>query len=843
MPTSNWTSTKTASFNIIKDGKPVDAKTVNHALDHIRDNLQYLYDKVEILESDSSAVVAYGGLVAGSASVSDTLPGTPVYWADDGWAPARIDTQDGASTFHWDFEESSLAQGLVIRTYPSTETVDVCLSGKVVLDLITDGSEWYVVSAGEEDHTTGNALTDLFEEAASHDPTSFAYGVQYLSETTGKLTSDSVYPRSMAVMVVEDPTGDAPKLNMLVCPEGFGGERAHTHSRIALNTVIADGGSINYDAIPYTWHPDITISGKRLLNTALAEIDTGSRVYEYTELLGTPAGSTRSDYATLLYTNGTGNSAGWLSAKEFTGAPPEAIWGFTVERVTSLATQSAAGETTWNKPVAPDHIILVMDGVPVPNSHYKIDDAGIWWTALGVEHAPLSFLFNNSLDDPNPVLLGPLELIFIDPIGDVADRAVTAVTSDELIPSTSDGVSDIQTKDSYLSQTLAPVLPFNPMDDVQRASEAEVEEGTNNKIITPATAKYAIDHFVSLTQLDEQRSCKEYQGDWENLTVSGFYQVTGATDGPRDSEESSPLGLVGTAGTQIFQFELGEFASFVRVGKGGVGTTVWGAWLLITEKPYDPLYLPRSTAANTLVDTTINLRDHRERTIVSLDESTNKVIIPELTGDGAEDGMGVRFINEMTPGSEASTLVIELTNQVSGSGCRFLVCPGQDCEAARHHMGQVSYMATGDDEVSGIPEYLDVQVTAKLGDTITVNDTNSTSGELRYVKFECEAPQYYGNNSIELEVINGAWSIVGGSGIWFMVNEAGYADYVTSGDYIGDALEYFLEGRTDSSNNIKIQDNSRTALKFTTRQVRVSVVNYATPVWGRLNFSSSGGIQ
>ena len=96
-----WTQIENnASFNIIKDGKPVDAKTVNHALDNIEGNLQYLYEEVEDLKRDKGAVVVYGAPTAGGSEFTDLMrPGTPVYWIRDGgyWSPAVIDLRDPAA--------------------------------------------------------------------------------------------------------------------------------------------------------------------------------------------------------------------------------------------------------------------------------------------------------------------------------------------------------------------------------------------------------------------------------------------------------------------------------------------------------------------------------------------------------------------------------------------------------------------------------------------------------------------------------------------------------------------------------------------------------------------------
>ncbi len=862
MATSTWTSTNNASFNIIKDGKPVDAKTVNHTFNNIEGNLEYLYDKVGALESDSSSIVAYQGLIKTNVTVTDLRPGTPVYWSD-GWAPAQLNTAESTSNsspYHWDFKPEALAQGIVIRCHDALGTVDVCLSGKVVFDIIGSSNTYYVVAEGETVTSAGNRFSKLFDDSSFTDtertPDKFKPGVQYLSEAKGKLTYSSIYPRALAVMVMDSDDAGEYQLNTLVCPEGFSGDRVHTHNRIALSTEFAHTGDLKYDNIPDAWYPDTSTSGKRLLNTALAEIETDSVVYPYSELIGT-SGVSNAEYVAQIYPTGGTKQAGWESAwgtsAPIPGAPADAIWRFAVEEVDELA--ASASDDKWNIPVNPDHIVLVMDGVPVPNSYYKINESGIWWVAKGVEHAPISALFKD-ISEESGIEPTTLDLIFVEPVGELAGGALTEITSKELIASEVGGVVNVETKDTYMSQVLTPVLPFNPMDDIERASIAETEEALSNKIITPLLAKHAINHFASLTQLDANRTCKQHRGDWGDLITTGFYQITGATDGPPYSTEAVPMGMVVANGMSAFQLEVGHGASYIRKGRPEAEVVSWGEWMLITEKPYDPIYLPVSTNKNIPASSDISLREHTGRTIISRDESTNIVNVPQLHGAGYEDGLDFRFVSQMNPGSEASTLIIKLSDTLAGYNGSYLVCPGQACEEAYQHMGQGVYTTINDDSVVGVPNYLDVSITASHTsaddlDAIAAGDTVAGTGSSphhnpRYVKFECEAPQYYGSNSIQLEVLGGAWVITGGYGVWFILNATEYTAYTNSGPGVTGLLGKLLQRATPvvTGSNIMSYDNSKVAVKFATRHLRVGITGSAVALtkWGRANFNSSGGI-
>ncbi len=125
---TKWTTIENnASFNTIKNGKPVDAETINHVLGNVEDNLQYLYEHLGDLEQDKGAVVLYNAPTAGGVEFQETMrPGTPVYWvrrtdADGGgyWASAsivlRAPRTDESDSFYWIYDDPSLAQGVVIR--------------------------------------------------------------------------------------------------------------------------------------------------------------------------------------------------------------------------------------------------------------------------------------------------------------------------------------------------------------------------------------------------------------------------------------------------------------------------------------------------------------------------------------------------------------------------------------------------------------------------------------------------------------------------------------------------------------------------------------------------------
>ena len=165
-------------------------------------------------------------------------------------------------------------------------------------------------------------------------------------------------------------------------------------------------------------------------------------------------------------------------------------------------------------------------------------------------------------------------------------------------------------------------------------------------------------------------------------------------------------------------------------------------------------------------------------------------------------------------------------------------------------MGLGSYVATGNGAVSGVPDYLDVQVCARYPQSqlVTVNDANVSSGtgDGRFVKFDCEAPQYYGSNAINLEVIDGAWNITGGYGIWWVLTEDEYDSYTGTAPSVEGLLGNLLNRVEmvigDPGEEYKKQDNKKSAIKFTTRQVRVTVNGYTAPDAGIQDFSSSGGI-
>ena len=856
-----WTQIENnASFNIIKDGKDVDAKTVNHAIDNVKGNLQYLYEEVSNLKGDKGAVVVYDAPITSTTTPENMKPGTPVYWKsetedDEGgaWAPAQVALKDPDadedSKYYWIYDKSSLAQGIVLRQTVQG-TVDICLSGKAIFDLKEADGIWYVVDP-LGNTSEGNPLKSLFNhhETGGNStvansfthlgciPTGLRSGTFYLTEVAGKFAPSSKYTRAFAVMIV-DKVGGGYKLNVLVCPEGLGGQRFHTHTRL---DIVSNGFAtgINRAVIPESWFPEVT-GGKKYLNTAMAEIETGSEVFPYTELIGANSGQSNAQAAQRLQ----GNSeieAGWRSAADsyFTDVdleiPAGAIWGYTVSKINDLESDSGS-EEVWSLPVDPQHIILTMDGQPVPRSYYEINHDGLWWLAPGVEHAPMYSLF--SADETSRALA----LWFVDPLGETEGASITTLQSDELlITKDVSGVAKVETRDTYLSQTLTPVLPFNPMDAVSRASEDEVDAAVAETVMTPLTTHHALEHFVALTDMDADRSCKVWEGDWADLKVSGFYKVIGANDGPLDSEETSPLALVGSHGTQVFQFELGLYGTFVRVRSGALN---WGTWMRLTEKPYDPLYLPHSTEPNILETTTLDLARHRERTVVSASESSNLVAVPKLTGHGYEDGLKLRFMNETSQGSIASTLVIRLGNSISGYDGNYLVCPAQQCTPADHHMGLIAYAASDEGDVLNIPNYLDVQITAEFANEglLTATDVaNPDTENTRYVKVDCEAPQYYGNNTVSLEVINGVWAITGGYGIWFILSEEAYTELGT-GDS-NDVSGYLnkLLGETRLSEN-KLQNNQLTALKFTSKQVRSRVHNHSIPSWGRQVFTASGHI-
>ncbi len=891
----NWKDTGTASFNVIKDGKPVDEPTVNTTISNITGNLDYLYQRVSNLEVDKGAVVVYNtDVLIGEAE--GMLPGTPVYWVPpEGtighWSTAHIAireaTDDENSNYYWTYDDCALVQGIVLRGYAEENKVDVCLSGKVTFDVKQDSTGiWYIHD--QASNVSPKPLLDLFNHHgdggdetlpsafnvtpdSGSDTLDFKSGIFYLSEIEGgKLVPRSQYTRVVALMIMEKVVGGY-TLNTLVCPEGFGGEKFHIHKSELLGSSL--GGSYNSSVIPDSWYPTI-IEGVKYLNTAVGEINEQGIVYPYSGLVGA-GGSSNANAAKLLYTNST--STYWLSASDlyFTGSgttatriaklqgedaiPSDAIWGFAIDRIDAFTPEVGSEEMVWRVPVDPDHILLTMDGQLVPNSYYKINAAGVWWLKDGLENAPISDFFGEGVSQTREV-----QILFIDALGESGGGPVNQIESEELISvKGTTGIVNIETKDTYLSQPMIPVLPFNPMDDIERASIDEVEAVETEKIMTPLTTHHALEHFVALTEMDSQRSCIEHGGNWSSLVKSGFYKVVTATDGPKDSEESSPLGLVGAVGNQIFQFELGKSASFVRVGSGADPDSpgYWGEWMIITEKPYDPLYLPQSND-NTIDTTPLSLEDHNGRTIISRHESTNKVTLPGLTGEGYEDGLEFRFVNEMTPSSENSTLIIDLGGTLSGYSATYLVCPGQACIPADHHMGLGIYSSINNETVTGVPPYLDVSVSARRtevgSNTLVINDiytgppTSEHTGSPRYVTFECEAPQYYGSNSICLEILNGVWTVTGGYGIWFALNDAEYEQYVVNSKAATSGGVVLLESLLDRAESLTSggepgivnYDNSKAALKFTTRQIRVPIVGGAVTLasWGRARFTAIGGI-
>lgn len=889
MSDAKWTKTGYAgnsSFNIIRDGKEVNEKNVNHVIDNIDENLQYLFDEVWDLKRDKGAVILYSAPTDGGETFSSMLPGTPVYWvqkedADTGgyWAPGQIDIRDAeddeSSDFFWTWDESSLAQGIVARRDSDAKTVDVCLYGRLDFDIYQDPDDdsYYILGVGDDldspDLYNAKPLGDAFVTGDENQPESFVDGVVgpsslrggvfYLSEVSGKLSPVSNYPRAMTVMIV-DNTSDGYTLNTLVCPDGFGGEKFHVHEEFLLPNQC--GYSADNSAIPDMWYPNVE-DGTKYLNTAMGEIVVGSEVYPYGELSGT--GTSDAEKAKILYDNTSTSKTGWLSADDsyFTGnslydgkIPVDAIWGYTIDLVDGFEPDDDSA--IWSPlDIRPEDMFLIMDGMPIPRSHYTIDEAGIWWTAKGVEHAPIPELFfDTSSGIPEERIM---HLCYISSLGEFKGKTVTDIDSEELITEIQqDGTAKVYTKDHFLTEVLTPAMTFNPFGGIQFANTTDVQSADPDKIITAEKAKEAIEYFGALTKTDSLRSCKEYTGNWGDLRTTGFYKITGATDGPVSSIETSPIGIVVASGYDVVQIEGGISESYMRKGRPvGTGSSIeWGSWMLITEKKHDPLYLQPSTTQDILHSTSISeddLINFAGRTIVSVDESSNLVELPELTGDAREDGLDFRFMNEMNSGSQASTLVIKLNDQVSGYNGTYVVCPGQSCEEARHHMGQGIYTSADDGTVQGVPYYLDVQVTATYTDAdknIVVDDSDFNSGNVRYVKFECEAPQYYGSNSISLEVINGQWTVTGGSGIWWVLNEDEYDNYrdtSSNDDSVKDLLKTLLDRVEERSTlsgveTAKYQDNSKSSIKFTTRQIRTTVTGYDIPIIGQVDFSSSGGI-
>ena len=850
---ATWTPIEdNTDFNIIKDGKLVNAKNINHAIDNVKGNLQFLYERVENLEQDKGAVVSYDAPTDGSTGFDGMFPGTPVYWIPkEGttggyWTPAEVALRDAVSgedrDFHWIYDDPALAQGIVIRRYATAKTVDVCFSGSIVFDIIEDSGSYYIAEVGDTVVANSNLITDLFnshlagaggdstvsssfDPGISNTPDTLRPGVYYLSTDSGKLVPNSPYTRVMAVVLV-DKVGSDYQLRFLVCPDGFGGEKFHIHRKESLNNELAvanisgKGIALIDSTIPDSWYPSLSDAGDRKISTAMGEIERGSEVYPYSELVGA-SWYTSGENVGCTYTASTtiNEDGGWLSAQDayftsqVTGGtddiaefaiPASAIWGYTIQEITQF-NASDNPLRNWAAPVDYSHILLTIDGVPVPSTSYIIDSSGIWWVAEGAEHAPMFEFFSDDMADK------PLEIWFIDPLGESEEGNITDIESDDLIvTANSIGQAAINSKHTYLSSVLAPVLPFNPTDDVQRASETETALATSNKLITPETAKYAIEYFCTLTDTDQNRSCQEYSGTWDSLVKTGFYRVSDMENNPGDQDIASVrLALVGSRDNDVFQFAFESSESYLRVGTQAAGVVGWGDWQRITEKNNDPLYLPGgSTSSDTATHTTLDIASHAGRELVSLDEQIDIVDLPSIESENQSryDGADFTFVNKMTPNSDNSVLVLHLQNPLSGGNASYLISVGQSCNEADHHMGRVLYALASD-----IPDYLDAYPHPSSGDIHMLGD--------------CEAPQAYGSSAARLSMIGSDWVLSGGTGVWFAVTES----------YWDSTLEALLE--EENSSGIL-----STLLSARTRPIKLSSKALRAAATYTVDYSGDGSV-
>jgi len=807
---STWNDVTTSLFNLIQDGRPVNERITNHVINNIAGNLQYLYDRIGRLEENVSAVVVYDSPI--SDADDRVFIGTPVFWntagSIPGWSPAYIKLKDlssdtPTSVSHWEYDAPALASGVVISR--TSSTVDVVLSGSTTLP-VSDGA----VGVGD----FKRELTQLFSTGdTSGIPSSFnnggldiehlKNGVYYLSTSVGQLSPVNNYTRVIAVVTPESRTTDSGQeyyLRLIVCPEGFGGERFHVHEKYELTAGLGTSTPVIATALPYTWYPIVDGDGQpKYLNIAVGQVNPDSNVYPYSELQPANDAESLADHALKFYgtvVEDTLYQAGWLSASDpyFDGVdvPEDAIWGYALKHDTRFA--PGADDENWNAPSSFKQMLLTRNGVPVPSNFYVINESGIWWTKVGVEHAPINDIFEADK--------GGFELWAIAEFNEMEGRVVNSVESNGLVVDTTDGVVSIEPRSSYIDTVLTPVLPFNPIDDVRRASVADARAGTDLKrIMTPSTVLDSIKKFAALSLTDDARSCQKHIGTWNTLDTSGLWLVRDVVHKPVELDVDSTdwvLALVGRssvagsgeAGTEhVFQFcfdPRSRHEAYLRIGadqsfdplyienQAEDGKYYWGDWMQITPRR-DPLYLPGS---NPITTTNLDFGRHSRREIISLDGRSDIVLLPSLKNfpnPAYLEAQSYHFVNRTTPGVQKSMLVVKLSDPVNGSGHTHFVNLAQNSEEANHFMGRVLY-STG--ALNSIPLYINYQV---------VNNTVQVLGDSL-------AAQSYGDNRLVLECLDTTWSVMGGTGVWFSMDTATFTTWELGGYTMKDLISLYRGG-------------------------------------------------
>jgi hypothetical protein len=815
MSDKRWISPDSPFFNRIRDGQPVGEDTTNFVIKNIGSNLKYLESEVSALRRSSAANVSFSDPVEDP----DISIGTPVYWKNDGaggvkWAEARVSLKDSSGTgdtgtgtiYHWQYDDSSFASGIVIGKSDDGATVDVALYGKISFMVAgdnriqSDDNTAYLSDLFFNGDDRASMLSDLDSDSGSgfvpessfssddeeETFTSLKSGVYFLSTVSGKLSRANEYTRVMCVVTPRVESGTS-YLDFFVCPEGFGGEKIHVHQKIPMSSGLAYGSEYTGAGIPDKWYPEI-IDDKRYLNITLGEVNPYSAVFPYSEL----------DNADYLYNaaESSTSSPGWLytvsdtdkaSFKNAVGIggldiPDNAKWGYcihNIERFKATDDEKESG-VFWKSPAPYDHVLLTFDGVPIPSTYYIINDDGIWWVRDGLEHAPIKHLVSNDVERS-------ISLWYIAEYSESLGGVVTSLSSDRFVVTNDSGRVSIDPPDAYVQVPLAPVLPFNPMDGFGRATDTDVDgmftDGVlvkDSLLMDRARTKRAIDSFATLTQPNQDRECNVHTGTFNDLVISGLWEVTNTANKPPDLaiDAGTPVfTIVGRFSTKCHQIILDNVSghkTYVRTGNLKGGTWVWGKWTQISPH-YNPVSLPGETSnLKSYIPLSFDL--HPNRYLISRNEAVDAVRLPGLSSyqhtddTGAWNALEFKFINEMSIASNRSVMVVALNDPLENyMGVTHLVSIGEACTEADHYMGRATY--TSEDQ---IPNY--------IGYTGTIADEDLT------LTSDCLAPQFYGDSYLSICAVNRKWFITGGTGVWYGLTTNQYNTLVDSGLNLSDIL-------------------------------------------------------
>jgi hypothetical protein len=593
-----WIDPNGSDFNTIKDGQPVAQATTDPTFDNIKNNLNFLYDKLNTIQEDKSSLVLYGEPLAEDELLSLTIDnykiGTPVFLYEGAWKPAGIVIDPTETTVsRWGYDLPSFSCGMVLRVYESQGLTfaDIILAGDYLFDIYQDEIEGYDLITS----TSGNTpLQDVFtDDSFELDGDTLRYkaeflksGVYYLSAETGKLSLDTTYTIAIGVIfVVRD--GSEFQLRVFIQPEGLAGHRKHQHESVSLAGQIAKRESIDPNvvdtaALPVIWGTDL--SG--LLPITSLNVGGDNVAYPFEDLVGANPGDTTAEAVLNLYnpTDSVDTAGGWLSAADeyFTNPiaqgglgldsediPENAVWGYTVNRLDKFN----YSWSTINGVFDLSSMILALNGQPVNKNHYIINEYGIWWVQDGYENCPFSTRISYGKE---------FNIFYVNPVTSSETSSIGSVASDTLLVTKDGSTASMDTLDGFLSIPMVPVMPFNPTLDLQRASKEVAQSGVDDhQILTPMTALELVNNLSALTESSEARTARFYQeGSFDDLTTGGFWRVSNLSSSPAEAPLSY-LGMVITAPDAIAQVFIQPESNnaYYRAAVATGETYSWGAWI------------------------------------------------------------------------------------------------------------------------------------------------------------------------------------------------------------------------------------------------------------------------